>query len=218
MLRHKAVKLGYFCAHRPVDLPRRVAEHEGCHRDEGQHDEDAERKLHVFHKHHPDHAHEHEAAFEDVHDHARKHFVHGLAIVRDARHKPADRVLVEETDVQLHHVREDVVAQVVDDLLAHRGKNGGLRIGERHHREHREKIEAAEAQHARKVRRAHLFELREREPLAADLFIFRHEFIHRVTQDLRLIQFNRHKDQYDQKRKRKPPGIRFCIAKEPAVG
>ena len=35
MLRHKAVKLGYFCAHRPVNLPRRVAEYEGCHRDEG---------------------------------------------------------------------------------------------------------------------------------------------------------------------------------------
>ena len=44
--------------------------------DEWNHDENIKRELHVFRKHHRDHAHKNKAAFQNVHDNACEHFVH----------------------------------------------------------------------------------------------------------------------------------------------
>ena len=217
MFRNKAVEFGYFRPHGAVDLPRGAAEHKCCNGDEWNHDENIKRELHVFRKHHCDHTHKNKAAFQNIHDNACEHFVHRFAIVRDACHKPADWVFIKEAYVQLHHVRENIVAQVVDNLLAHCGEDRRLRIGKRHYRKHCSKIQPAQLYHAEKVFRTQLLQLGKREPFVVCRFVFGYKVIYSLAQDLRLIQFKPHKDENDCKRQRKPAGIGFRIAEQPAV-
>ena len=90
----------------------------GHHEEERDHGEGDEGQLPVHGQHHAHDPEEREEVAEDG-DHAGgEELVDGVHVGGHARHQPADRVLVEEADVQPLQVRVDLAAQVHHHALA----------------------------------------------------------------------------------------------------
>ena len=101
-----------------VGIAHPVAENLGGYDDEGQHGKRDQRQLPVHAQHDGQDAEEHEEVFEDGDYAGSEHFVQRVNVGGDARNQAADRVLVEESNVQALQVAEDLAAQVEHHFLS----------------------------------------------------------------------------------------------------
>ncbi len=105
-------------ANAAVGIAHPVAENLGREHDEGQHGKRDQRQLPVHAQHHAEDAEEHEQIFKDR-DHAGgEHLIQRVHVGSDARDQAADRILVEEGNMQALQVAEDLAAQIEHHFLA----------------------------------------------------------------------------------------------------
>ncbi len=101
-----------------VGVAHAVAENLRCHYDKGKHGKRNQCQLPVHAQHHAQNAEEHEKVFEDGNHAGGEHFIQGVDISGDARYQAADRILVEEGDVQALQMAEDLAAKIEHHFLA----------------------------------------------------------------------------------------------------
>ena len=112
------VDLGDGDANAAVAVADLAAEDRGGVEDERQHGEGDQRQPPAHVQHDDENAQQDEDVFEDR-DHAGgEHFVQRVHVAGDAGDQAADRVLVEEGDVQALQVAEDLAAQIEHHLLS----------------------------------------------------------------------------------------------------
>ena len=215
MLRHKGVQLGDPGADGPVELARHPGKEEGEHHDEGDGDKQHQRQLGVLPQHDDHDAHQREHRANDVDDDGGEHLVHRFAVVGDAGHQPADGIVVEEGHVQRGQMAEDIRAQVIDDLLAHGGKDRHLHIAQHHDQHHSDEIFQAQLQNALQILAPQLLQLRQRKALRGDGLIFVDERIGGQTQKLGLVKLQQHDGHAHGQHQHEPPEIGLAVAEEP---
>src|SRR5581483_7916858 len=128
MLLQVGVDAGNRDANAAIGVTNLVAKDLGRDRNERQYCEGDQRHLPVHVQHDDQNARQQEDVLEDGHHSGGKHLVQSIHIAGDPRDQPANRIAVEERDVQPLQVAENLAAQVEHYLLP--GPLHYVRLGE----------------------------------------------------------------------------------------
>ena len=207
-------------AHDAVRLARDQAENDGQHQHDRQQYEAVQRQAGVEREHDDDQAGDFDHVAEQLDQDVGEDLVDGLHVVGDAGHQLADRRRVEKAHGQRFDVREDLVAQVVDDVLAHLLHHQELEPVAQEEAQQRQQVLGAGDQHALEARVRHLSGGPFGAPVAQhDLTgLAGDELVDRVADDDRAPDLETSGDQHEREADEEGAEVRLHVAQDAQDG